>query len=72
MLGTRVRLRELGTGEISEYHIVGSTECDPSDSKISNESPVGSAVLDRRKGDKLTVKVPSGTLRLEILDVAAA
>ena len=72
MLGTRVRLRELGTGEISEYHIVGSTECDPSDSKISNESPVGSAVLGGTKGDKLAVEVPSGTLRFEILDVAAA
>lgn len=72
MLGTRVRLRDIGTGEISEYHIVGSTECDPSDSKISNESPVGRNVLGRRKGDELAVEVPSGTLRFEVLDVAAA
>ena len=72
MLGTRVRLRELDSGEISEYHIVGSSECDPSDSKISNESPVGRSVLGRRKGDKLAVQVPSGTVRFEILDVAAA
>jgi transcription elongation factor GreA len=72
MLGTRVRLRELGTDVTSEYHIVGSTECDPSDSKISNESPVGRTVLGRKKGDKLAVQVPSGTLRFEILDVAAA
>jgi transcription elongation factor GreA len=71
MLGTRVRLRELGTGEISEYHIVGSAECDPADSKISNESPVGRTVLGRKKGDKLAVQAPSGTLRFEILDVAA-
>jgi transcription elongation factor GreA len=72
MLGTRVRLRELGSDEISEYHIVGSTESDPSASKISNESPVGRTVLGRSKGDKLAVHVPSGTLRFEILDVAAA
>jgi transcription elongation factor GreA len=72
MLGTRVRLRELSSGEISEYRIVGSTESDPSASKISNESPIGRTVLGRRKGDKLAVQVPSGRLRFEILDVAAA
>jgi transcription elongation factor GreA len=72
MLGARVRLRELGTGEISEYQIVGSAECDPSDSKISNQSPVGMTVLGRRKGDRLAVEVPNGTLRFEILAVAAA
>jgi transcription elongation factor GreA len=71
-LGTRVRLRELGTDQISEYQIVGSTECDPSHSKISNESPVGKTLLGRRKGDKLEVEAPSGTLRFEILEVAAA
>lgn len=71
-LGARIRLRELGTNEITEYQIVGSIECDPSDFKISNESLVGRAVLGRRKGERLAVEVPSGTLRLEILDAAAA
>jgi transcription elongation factor GreA len=71
-LGTRVRLRELGTNEVTEYEIVGSLECDPSNFKISNESPVGMTVLGRRKGERVAVEVPSGTLRLEILDVAAA
>jgi transcription elongation factor GreA len=70
--GTRVRLRELGTNEVTEYEIVGSLECDPSNFKISNESPVGMTVLGRRKGERVAVEVPSGTLRLEILDVAAA
>jgi transcription elongation factor GreA len=65
--GTRVRLRELGTNEVTE-----SLECDPSNFKISNESPVGMTVLGRRKGERVAVEVPSGTLRLEILDVAAA
>jgi len=71
-LGARVRLRELGTNETVEYQIVGSIEGDPSEFRISNESPVGRIVLGRTKGEKIAVEVPSGTLRFEILDVAAA
>lgn len=71
-LGARVRLRELGTNETVEYQIVGSIEGDPSELRISNESPVGRTVLGRGKGEKIAVEVPSGTLRFEILDVAAA
>jgi transcription elongation factor GreA len=72
MLGARVRLRELGTNETVEYQIVGSIEGDPSEFRISNESPVGRIVLGRTKGETIAVEVPSGTLRFEILDVAAA
>jgi transcription elongation factor GreA len=72
MLGARVRLRELGTNETLEYKIVGSIEGDPSELRISNESPVGRTVLGRGKGEEIAVEVPSGTLRFEILDVAAA
>jgi len=71
-LGARVRLREVGTNETVEYQIVGSIEGDPSEFRISNESPVGRIVLGRTKGEKIAVEVPSGTLRFEILDVAAA
>ena len=71
-LGARVRLRELGTNETVEYEIVGSIESDPSELRISNESPVGRTVLGRGKGEEIAVEVPSGTLRFEILDVAAA
>jgi transcription elongation factor GreA len=71
-LGARVRLRELGTNETVEYQIVGSIEGDPSEFRISNESPVGRIVLGRTKDEKIAVEVPSGTLRFEILDVAAA
>jgi transcription elongation factor GreA len=71
-LGARVRLRELGTNETVEYQIVGSIEGDPSELRISNESPVGRTVLGRGKGENIAVEVPSGTLRFEILDVAAA
>jgi transcription elongation factor GreA len=71
-VGARVRLRELGTNETVEYQIVGSTEGDPSELRISNESPVGRTVLGRGKGEEIVVEVPSGTLKFEILDVAAA
>jgi transcription elongation factor GreA len=71
-LGARVRLRELETNETVEYQIVGSIEGDPSEFRISNESPVGRIVLGHTKGEKIAVEVPSGTLRFEILDVAAA
>ena len=71
-LGARVRLRELVTNETVEYQIVGSIETDPSELRISNESPVGRTVLGRGKGEEIAVEVPSGTLRFEILDVAAA
>jgi transcription elongation factor GreA len=70
-LGSRVRLRELETDQTVEYQIVGSIECDPSVFRISDESPVGKAVLGCTQGEKITVKVPVGTLGFEILDVAA-
>jgi transcription elongation factor GreA len=71
-LGTRVRLRQVESSETAEYQIVGSIESDPSEFKISNESPIGRTVLGRTKGEEIVVEVPSGTLRFEILDVAAA
>jgi transcription elongation factor GreA len=71
-LGARVRLRQVGSSETAEYQIVGSIESDPSEFKISNESPIGRTVLGRTKGEEIVVEVPSGTLRFEILDVAAA
>jgi transcription elongation factor GreA len=71
-LGARVRLRQVGSSETAEYQIVGSVESDPSEFKISNESPIGRTVLGRTKGEEIVVEVPSGTLRFEILDVAAA
>jgi transcription elongation factor GreA len=47
-------------GETQTFTIVGSAEAKPTDGKISNESPVGRALLGRRKGDKVVVKVPAG------------
>lgn len=65
-VGSRVRVRDLASGEEYEYWIVGSAEADPSQARISNESPVGRALLGRRPGEVVEVQVPAGFLRLQI------
>ncbi|MER3455381.1 MAG: transcription elongation factor GreA [candidate division GAL15 bacterium] len=65
-IGSRVRVRDLASGEEYEYWIVGSAEADPSQARISNESPVGRALLGRRPGEVVEVQVPAGFLRLQI------
>ncbi len=70
-LGTTVHLKPLGKSkeEMEVYTIVGSTEADPFGGKISNESPVGNALLDKQKGDKIKVAVPAGSVEYEIVKV---
>lgn len=69
-LGTTVYLKNLKKGGEEEvYVIVGSTETDPFAGKISNESPVGNALLDKQKGDTVKVVVPSGTVEYEIVKI---
>ncbi|HEY5548529.1 MAG TPA: transcription elongation factor GreA [Coriobacteriia bacterium] len=58
-LGSKVELSD-GDGDSMMYRIVGSAEADPTNNKISNESPVGQAVLGRKKGDIVPVTLPSG------------
>lgn len=53
-------------GETESYHLVGAVESDPSTGRISVDSPVGRALVGRKKGDKITVSVPSGTRTLTI------
>lgn len=55
---------------VEEYTIVGSTEADPSLDRISNESPIGSALLGKKVGDKVTVQIPMGTAKIKILEIA--
>lgn len=54
-------------GENEEYTIVGSTEADPLNQRISNESPIGAALLDRKVGDSVDVKVPAGKVTYKIV-----
>ena len=68
-LGTTVVLRDKEFGEEEEYTIVGSAEADPGSNKISNESPVGKAVLGQPKGTVVEINVPAGVLHFEIVDI---
>lgn len=68
-IGCKVKIRDLDTKEENEYTIVGSTEADPAKAKISNESPVGSALMGAKTGDTVTVNVPAGQLRLKVLGI---
>lgn len=68
-LGTYVRIREQKSKDEFEYHIVGSAEADPASFKISNESPVGRALMGHKIGDVVEVEVPGGKLKYKIIDI---
>ncbi|MFC1905632.1 transcription elongation factor GreA [Chloroflexota bacterium] len=68
-LGDKV-LIENQDGKIEQYTIVGSAEADPIEGKISNESPVGRALLGKKAGDNVEVKTPAGLYMLSIMEVS--
>ena len=71
-IGTRVRLRDVKANKPVEYHIVGSAEADPTENKLSNESPVGKAIMGRKKGEVVEVTAPRGALKFKIVEIKAA
>jgi transcription elongation factor GreA len=71
-VGSTVRLRDLDANKTFEYRIVGSAEANPAENKLSNESPVGKAILGRKKGDTVEVAAPRGSLKFKILEIKAA
>ena len=71
-VGTKVRLRDLDAKETIEYHIVGSAEANPAEHKLSNESPVGKAIMGKKKGEIVEVAAPRGSLKYKIMEVKAA
>jgi transcription elongation factor GreA len=72
-IGSHVKLRDLSAKETVEYHIVGSAEANPDANKLSNESPVGKAILGKKKGETVEVTTPRGrALKYKILDIKAA
>ncbi|MFN2627542.1 MAG: transcription elongation factor GreA [Gaiellaceae bacterium] len=71
-IGTKVRLKDMAANQTVEYHIVGSAEADPAEHKLSNESPVGKAIMGRKKGEVVEVSAPRGALKYKILDIKAA
>ena len=71
-VGTKVRLRDLDAKETIEYHVVGSAEANPAEHKLSNESPVGKAIMGKKKGEIVEVAAPRGALKYKIMEVKAA
>jgi len=71
-VGAVVRLRDVDAKQTVEYHIVGSAEANPAEQKLSNESPVGKAIMGHKKGETVEVATPRGSLKYKILEIKAA
>jgi len=71
-VGAKVKLRDVDAKRTDEYFIVGSAEANPAELKLSNESPVGKAIIGKKKGETVEVSTPRGSLKYKILDIAAA
>ena len=68
-IGVTVKLLDVETNDVVEYTIVGSTEANPSENKISNKSPVGKALLGKPVGATVDVHVPDGVIKFKILEI---
>ena len=69
-IGSKVTIQEEGSDKKESFIIVGATEANPSEGKISNESPLGDALLDHVKNDMVTVEAPDGEFNVKILKVS--
>jgi len=68
-IGSKVTIREDGFDEDETYTIVGQAEANPKEGKISQKSPIGAALINRRKGDKVKVETPSGVIKVKIVKI---
>ena len=71
-LGSHVKIRDVNAKQTFEYHIVGSAEANPAENKLSNESPVGKAIIGKKKGETVEVTAPRGAMKYKILGIEAA
>ena len=69
-LGTTVKIKYVEDDDIEEYKIVGSKEADPSNDKISNESPIAKAIMNAKVGEIRSVESPNGKYEVEILEIS--
>lgn len=69
-IGSRVKIKDLEFDEELVYNIVGQTEADPLQEKISNLSPLGKELMGKRKGDLVTVASPAGQVKYQVLEVS--
>lgn len=68
-VGCIVTVKEVANGNVQEFKLVGSTEVDILNNKISNESPVGAALIGAKVGEVVTVEAPVGSFQFEILEI---
>ncbi|HJW74227.1 MAG TPA: transcription elongation factor GreA [Thermoleophilia bacterium] len=71
-VGTKVTLQDLDRGDVLQYSLVGSAEANPAQHKLSNESPVGRAIMGHVPGDEVSVTVPRGVMHLKVLTIERA
>lgn len=69
-VGTTVTVKYVDDDEEEVYSIVGSMEADPFENKISNESPIGKAIMDKKVGDTISVESPNGAYDIKIVKIA--
>ena len=70
MVGVKVKVLDEEDGDECEYRVVGSTEADPRDGKISDESPVGRALMGKKIGDEVIVEAPGGEFKLKVVGIS--
>ena len=68
-VGSKVKIRDMELKEDMEYNIVGFAQADPDNGKLSDESPIGKALLGHKKGDKVQVEAPVGTITFKIISI---
>ncbi|MBB3114151.1 transcription elongation factor GreA [Paenibacillus phyllosphaerae] len=68
-IGSTVTVEDVEFGDTMEYTIVGTAESDPSQNRISNESPLGKAILGKKRGTIVEVNVPAGVIQYKIVDI---
>jgi transcription elongation factor GreA len=71
-VGTKVTLQNMQSGDVVQYSIVGSAEADPTQRRLSNESPVGRAIMGAKSGAKVDVQVPQGVTKFKIIAIERA
>ncbi len=69
-LGSKVQIKDVEFGDVDAYEIVGSQEADPAVGRISDDSPIGRAILGKKAGAVVSVETPSGVLQFEIIAVS--
>ena len=69
MVGSHVKVYDYSFEEEMVYHIVGSNESDPLNGMISDQSPIGRAIIGPKEGDIVSITIPSGEMRLKILSI---